>query len=307
MGVALVTGVNGQDGSYLAAKLQELDWDVVGIGRQPAPSPQVAPCLARYLPFDVSNAAALSATLYAVRPDMVFHAAAVHGSSGLVYESNWREVHEVNTIATHACLEFCRTDRDCAFFLFSSAKVFELRGRISEASPRRGECIYSITKEAATALVHYYRKMRAVRGSVLWFFNHDSKRRSDTYFLPTLCKMLRGIVDSKEFTPVNSVDFWCDWGHAQEYMELLARHAGKLAGHDFIFATGETVLARDVASDLFSRFGVDPAKYFPASGGPASRVPPWHADVGRLRTAIGTSPTRRATDICLEILGAPHA
>lgn len=307
MGVALVTGVNGQDGSYLAAKLQELDWEVVGIGRQPAAAVHVAPWLARYIPLDLGNAEALSATLSAIRPAMVFHAAAVNGSSGFAYESNWKEVHSVNTLATHACLECCRAEPDSAFFLFSSAKVFELRGRISEGSPHRGECIYSITKEAAAALVHYYRKMHAVRASVLWFFNHDSQRRPDTYFLPRLCKMLRAIIDGKEFTRVNSVDFWCDWGHAEEYMELLARHAGKLAGYDYIFASGETVWARDVASDLFSRFGDDSARYLPASGAPRSCVPPWQADVGRLRTAVGTSPRRRAADICIEILGAPHA
>ncbi|MFN3077959.1 MAG: GDP-mannose 4,6-dehydratase, partial [Alphaproteobacteria bacterium] len=91
---ALVLGVNGQDGSYLAEALLRRGYEVAGCGRQAQSRylPESTTARFRYHRLDLTDAPALEGLLTALDPDVVFHFAAIHGAAGFAYEPLWGDV-----------------------------------------------------------------------------------------------------------------------------------------------------------------------------------------------------------------------
>lgn len=309
---ALVLGVNGQDGSFLAESLLARGWAVHGVGRQAGSRwVEEAPGY-RYHALDLNNTEALSTLLRTLRPEFVFHVAAVHGASGFSYEDHWREAHGVNTLAAHAALEYLRKERPDGVMIYaSSSKAFGLAmpDVVSESSPRQSTCIYSTTKNAATDLIAYYRQRHGLRASVVWTFNHESARRGDGYFIPRIVDTLaRSIVDPGFVGRIGTLQFASDWGDAAEYMDIVADIAEKVPGRDFILATGTTWVARDVVDRLFQRYGLRFAEHLvEQQAAPAGNLPlAWHADLSTLSGALGRTPRRSILEVCDTILRTNH-
>jgi len=175
MASALILGVNGQDGSYLAECLLTRGFAVLGVGRQAASRWVEAPGF-RYAAIDLADAMALDELLVAEKPDEIYHLAAVHGPAGYPYEAIWQSALAVNLGALHVCLEHIRTRAKLSrLFYASSVKVFGENppAVIDEETPRVSDCLYGITKNAAFDLVRYYRARYDVWGSVGIFSNHD--------------------------------------------------------------------------------------------------------------------------------------
>ncbi len=306
---ALVLGVNGQDGSYLAESLLENGWQVCGLARQPSPAPFVD-ARVRYIAHDLSDVDIFAQRLAGLAPQAVFHAAAVHGPAGFAYENVCQQAHAVNTLCAHATLEYARRhDPALRFFYFSSSKVFgSLAGRtIREDTPRVSGCIYSATKNCATDLVQHYRQHFGLAASVLWFFHHESPRRRAGYFIPTMVAHLaRACADRHYQSPVHSLDFWSDWGDAQEYMRMLAKIADQAPGQDLIFATGRSLHARNLVDKLFAAYGLNYREHLveaPSTAPDASQ--PWQVDIAELTRAFGRAPTQSVLDTCARMLESP--
>lgn len=304
---ALVLGVNGQDGSYLAQHLADAGWSVHGVGRQAALRWGQPHSNLIYHSVDLSDADVLWQTLDGVRPDAVFHFAAIHGSAGFSYEEHWRDVHAVNLVAAHAVLEYQRVLRpDSRFVYASSSKVFgdSLPALVSEACPRYSQCIYTTTKNAATDLIVYYRKRHAAKASVVWTFNHESPRRGSSYFLPKVVDALaKALIDPSHVAEIATLGFWGDWGDANEYMHLIAHLPEASVGQDLVFATGCTTWASDFVDELFSGFGLDWRKHlvekFPHEG---ERPVSWKVDTSRLQSLCNGGPRRSVLEIALDML-----
>ncbi|MGB7599404.1 MAG: GDP-mannose 4,6-dehydratase, partial [Candidatus Sulfotelmatobacter sp.] len=246
-------GVNGQDGSYLAEVLIARGYAVTGAARQ-ASSRWVDPTRFRYTALDVSGVARLDQLLSEVRPDEIYHMAAIHGSAGRAYEADWREALALNVGSVHTCLEHMR--RHCPetrLFYPSSVKAFGANPPpvIDEKTPRVSDCLYGITKNAAAELIHYYRARHGIFAAIGYYFNHDSPRRSDSYFLPRLAGRIAAQPGQREDAPeIATLDFWCDWGSSGEFMELTADLLQTDSACDAIFATGRPVYATALAADL---------------------------------------------------------
>lgn len=313
---ALVVGVNGQDGSYLAERLAHNQWRVVGTGRQGQPRAEVAGRLAHYSPLDLTDTAAFQRLLEAQQPDAIFFAAAVHGAAGYDYESVWLSAHQVNTLALHAALEHARIRKGSPagpvqVVYFGSAKMFgELAGRsVHEGAARVSSCIYSITKNAGADLVQYYRAAHGVSAGVVWLFNHESIRRPPQFFAMQVVQALaRSLQDKRHAVTLNTLDFWCDWGHAQEYMALVADHCDALRGHDVVLATGRTVWARDVVTELFAWHGLSVGDHIRTTTRRDKLLSTqWQADTARLQRLAGTRPTLWGVEVFQEILRSSPA
>jgi NAD(P)-dependent dehydrogenase (short-subunit alcohol dehydrogenase family) len=136
----LVLGVNGQDGSYLAQHLLSRNCSVIGVGRQ-ANSRWIGKGDGfSYSPLDLGDVSKISSFLDDCKPDLIFHFAAVHGAAGFSYEEKWVDVHNVNTLTTHAVLEYLRRRMPQGALIFaSSSKAFgsTLPPIISESSERK--------------------------------------------------------------------------------------------------------------------------------------------------------------------------
>lgn len=304
MKTALVLGVNGQDGSYLAEVLIERGYDVTGVARQAA-SRWIDPKRFRYIALDVAEASPLDALLAERRPDEIYHMAAVHGSAGYAYEAGWRAALAVNVGCIHTCLEHMRMrSPDARLFYPSSVKAFGAHPpqQISEATPRVSDCLYSLTKNTATELIHYYRRQHRAFACVGYYFNHDSPRRPDSYFLPRLAARLAADLRQTGVAPnIASLDFWCDWGSSREFAEMTVDLLQTETPEDVIMATGQPAYAATLAADLATAAGLA------CDGAPVpSSEAPFRADLTKLRAVVGRTPHLRAFDVAAGILRERH-
>jgi GDPmannose 4,6-dehydratase len=305
MKTALVLGVNGQDGSYLAEILIQRGYSVTGVGRQTA-SRWVDPDLFHYIALDAAEWPGLDVALAEAMPDEIYHFAAIHGSAGHSYEAGWRDALALNVGSVHTCLEHIRNRRrDTRLFYPSSLKVFGASppALIDEDTPRLSNCLYSITKNAATDLIHYYRREHDIWGSIGYYFNHDSPRRPDSYFLPRLANRIAAQLGQRPVVPdVLTLDFWCDWGSSKEFMELTADLLQADGPGDVVIATGQPVHAAALAAELAQSVGVASPDKAEIEYGEA----PFRADLTRLHGAIGRLPSQRAIDVAGWILRERH-
>mgnify|MGYP002004465478 FL=1 len=306
--LSLVLGVNGQDGSYLAESLLERGRRVVGVGRQEA---------SRYVPnsenfsyrqLDIANIKGLVLLLNELLPNKIFHVAAIHGSHGFNYEEKWLEAHSVNTLTVHAILEYLRcADDDGSLIYLSSSKAFSLPlpALVSETSERKSSCIYSITKNTATDLVHYYRSAHGISASVLWTFNHESERRGQEYFIPRIVNCLASAIENPEHSEeIFTLNFYADWSDASELMDIVII-AGDICPHeDFIFASGEVTFARDLVKSLFAKFGLDYRNHVMEKTSDEVTVVGWQADISKMGVLLGVEPRLSIYDTCLNLLAA---
>jgi GDPmannose 4,6-dehydratase len=298
MKVALVLGVNGQDGSYLAEELLARGHEVTGVGRETT-SRWVDPKRFRYLELNIGDHSALDGALDALRPQAIYHLAAVHGPAGHPYEAVWRDALAVNLAALHVCLEHLRTrSPDARLFYPSSLKAFGSHPppQINEETPRVSDCLYGITKNAAYDLIRFYRTWHALWVSSGFFFNHDSPRRPENFFLPRLAAGLAAKRQGSEAPTPTTLDFWCDWGSSREFMGLVADLMQGEAPTDLVFATGRPVYAAALAGRLARAAGLQD------SSPPAAGDPPFCADLRRIRAMLGRAPQEDAFEVAAWIL-----
>lgn len=302
---ALVLGVNGQDGSYLTEVLLESGHAVTGVALQ-SESRWVDAARFNYVQLDSADEDALRGLLRRTMPDQIYHMAAIHGPAGYTYESEWREALALNVGSVHTCLEHIRVSSPATrLFYPSSIKVFgnPPPSEIDEATPRVASCLYSITKNAATELVHYYRQHHGSWACVSYYFNHDSPRRPDTYFLPRLAAQVAGSLRKDVSSPsVANLDFWCDWGSSREFMEMTVDLLRLESPRDVVMATGQPVYAADLARDLAASVG---APIVPL-GMRTQNAPPVRARLEGLQTAIGRIPRCGALEVAKWILADRH-
>jgi GDPmannose 4,6-dehydratase len=237
---------------------------------------------------------------------VVFHLAAIHSSAdGPPYEERFAELIEINTISLHETLEALRALGTGARIVYaSSAKVFgaDLPARVIETTGFRTDCLYALSQNAAHDLIVYYRRVHALPGTVLFFFNHESELRPPDFFIPKLVAGLaRAMRDRSATVELATLDFHGDWGSAEEYMDIAIDVAERAPGMDLIVATGRAIHARDLAEKLFAAAGLDFRDHiFELSGAPGQGA--FQADLTRLNDAIGRVPVTTVFDVCLRIL-----
>ena len=308
---ALVIGVNGQDGSYLAGHLLAQGWDVTGLGRQPASRYVADQKGFRYAELDLTRPRALAELLQDSRPDRIYHVAAIHGAAGFIYEDTWQDALAVNLGTVQVCLEYIRLTVPAARLLYaSSLKAFGARppAVINEETPRLSTCLYSITKNAATDLIGYYRKQHGARATVLYLFNHESPRRPGHFVLPRMVQLLaQSIGGASPAGSLRSLDFMCDWGSSAEYMELGSRLLEDERNQDYVMATGRTWTGEEFITALFERAGLDWRRHVTLEQSPSdTAVTSYKAEMARMAGVLGHGPRQSAIDVAAWILRENH-
>ncbi len=308
---ALVIGVNGQDGAYLAEHLLGQGVTVTGIGRQPAPRHVAAQPGFAYRQLDLAAPGDLPRLLAETAADEIYYLAAVHGAAGFAYEAEWQAALQVNLGSLQLCLEHLRRHAPvCRLLYASSVKSFGEPPPpvVSETTPRASHCLYAITKNAATDLIGYYRARHDLRASVLFLFNHESPRRPAHYFMPRLVELLARALRGEPPGPaLRSLDFACDWGSSLEYMQLARALLARPDNQDYVLATGRTWTGRDFTEALFARAGLDWQDHVQLEEPPGTRsFPTCQADISRLRAVLGAGPQVSALDVAAWILEVNH-
>ena len=262
MGRALVLGVNGQDGSYLAQALLQRNDHVVGVGRQPNSRYVDDHPRFTYTAADLADERQVEALVRAVAPERIYHFAAVHGptGSGFTYEPVFADMLRVNVGALQIALEHARNrNRSARIFYAGSSKVFPgpLAGQIDESTPTKVSCLYTLGKLAARDLMRLYLRDHDVHATNLILFNHDSPRRPRDYLLPMIAQTIaRAKVDPRHVLRVRTLDFWADWSAADELMQIVADLSAAPFVPELILASGKPVYARAAVAALFASHGL---------------------------------------------------
>jgi len=306
---ALVLGVNGQDGSYLAESLLRRGYQVSGVGRQSQSRYTPISPLFQYAALDLANRDALCAFVSDFRPDIAFHVAAIHGSAGSTYEISFSEMMKVNTDALHVLLEYARLENPKLRTIYAnSLKIFPAPhvGQISEASPYRATCLYSISKIASLELISYYRQKHGIIASNLILFNHESARRGPSYFVPTITRALAAaITDQTAKIEIRTLDFWVDWSAADELMDIAVDVAEKAPNADYIVASGRTWRGREAVAELFARRRLDYRNHLIERLPESDPGAPYFASIEYLARATGRRPIKTIFDIVDSMLPSP--
>jgi GDPmannose 4,6-dehydratase len=268
---ALITGITGQDGSYLADLLLAKGYEVHGIVRQVAlEDPEHRLRRIQHL-LDRLTVHAASIESYAsvhnvvdkVRPDECYHLAA---QSFVAYSfDNEFSTFNTNLNGTHHVLSAIKNlSPECRFYFAGSSEMF---GKVkespqSEETPFHPRSAYGISKVAGFDLARNYREAYNLHASSGILFNHESPRRGYEFVTRKITSGLARIVAGQASNlHLGNLDAKRDWGHAREYVEAMWLMLQQPEGDDYVIATGESHSVREFVDLAFSHVGLNYRDY----------------------------------------------
>lgn len=263
MPIALITGLTGQDGSYLAEQLVAEGIEVHGVVRpgQITLPPWLEPLRDRLRlhPVDLLNPTAVEGLVRLVQPDEVYHLAArSHVGESFADPA---AVLEFNTVGTARLLGAVRSAAPSARFLHAgSAQVFgqPAVSPQTEDTPFRPVNPYGVSKAAACDLVRVVRDGAGVFAVNVFLYNHESPRRPVSFLTRKVCRGVAAIRSGRESELVlGDLSPRRDWGHARDHVRGMRLALRAAQPRDYILATGVAHSVEDWVAAAFGRVGLD--------------------------------------------------
>lgn len=260
---ALITGVTGQDGSYLAEFLLSKGYAVVGMVRR-ASSPnlwRIEHLLSRItlVPADLLDQLSLMRVLETVRPDEVYNLAAMS-----FVPASWDQpmlTGEFNAQGVTRMLEAIRTiNKDIKFYQASSSEMF---GRVretpqTELTPFYPRSPYGVSKVFGHYITVNYRESHGLFACSGILFNHESPRRGLEFVTRkvtnAVAKIKLGLADSLE---LGNLEAHRDWGYAGDYVRAMWLMLQQPQADDYVIATGVSHSVRQLVETAFAHVGID--------------------------------------------------
>ena len=263
--VALICGVSGQDGAYLAKLLLDRGYRVVGTSRDA----QVGSFgnLTRIGVRDRIELASMASNdfrsvvqiLARYEPQEVYHLAG-QSSVGLSFEQPVETLESIS-LSTLNLLEGIRfLGRNTRFYSAGSSECFGDNGdkAADELTPFRPRSPYAVAKAAAFWQVANYREAYGLYACSGILFNHESPFRPERFVTQKIVKAAcRIAAGSKESLQLGNLDIYRDWGWAPEYVDAMSRMLQQDDPQDIVIATGETHVLEDFVSEAFEAVGLD--------------------------------------------------
>lgn len=268
---ALITGITGQDGSYLAELLVSKGYEVHGMVRRVAlEDPEHRLARLRSVKDRVKlHAASLEsyASIYqmvaAIVPDECYHLAA---QSFVTYSFD-DEFSTLNTNinGTHFLLSVVqKIAPHCRFYFAGSSEMFGKAEQVpqNEHTPFHPRSSYGISKVCGFELTRNYREAYQLHASSGILFNHESPRRGFEFVTRKITSGIARILAGKtKELKLGNLDAKRDWGHAREYVYAMWLMLQQPEPDDYVIATGETHSVREFVEAAFSRVDLDYRKY----------------------------------------------
>lgn len=270
--VALITGVTGQDGSYLAGYLLKKGYEVHGVKRK---SSQLNTqridhlyCIIQkkdanfFLHYgDLTDSTALIRIIQQIKPDEIYNLGAqshVQVSFDLPeYTAN------VDGLGTLRCLEAIRILGLQDKVKFYQASTSELYGKVqeipqSEKTPFYPRSPYGVSKLYSYWLTINYRESYGIYACNGILFNHESPLRGETFVTRKVTREVANIaLEKSDCLYIGNLDAQRDWGHAREYVEGMWLMLQQQKSDDYVLATGQTTSVREFIKIAFSNVGID--------------------------------------------------
>lgn len=308
---ALVTGVGGQDGSYLAERLLADCVEVHALVLEADARPAHCPDGVVLHVGDVADVEATRRLVLDLAPDEVYNLAAISSVA-----QSWQEpdlVARVNGLAPVGLLESARLlhdrGRDVRVVQASSAEIFGEPGRTpqDEDTPVRPLNPYGAAKAYAHLAVGVARQ-RDLHASSLVLYNHESPRRPEKFvtrkITSTVAAIARGRADR---LVLGNLDARRDWGWAPDYVDAMVRAARADTARDYVVATGESHSVGDFVAAAFAEAGIEDWQALVDTN--PSLVRPADAtdlvgDSSLARAMLGWSPTIGFTEVVARMVAA---
>jgi GDPmannose 4,6-dehydratase len=303
-GVALVTGITGQDGHYLSRQLLNEGYAVHGVvspnrginGLAEQVSPHTA---------DLTNAESVVNVVDEVKPDVVFHLAAISSVA-----ASWDDPvasTAVNSLSTAALLDGClqaqgRTGRKITVVNASSCEIFAGADDSpqTEATPIRPISPYGAAKAMGHMMCQVYRA-KGLEASNAILYNHESPIRPERFVTRKITKAVAAIAAGRQDRLVlGDLSIKRDWGWAPDYVDAMYRMALHGKGDDFVIATGEAHSIAEFVDAAFAAAGItdwpDLVDSDPELLRPADRAA-MVGDAGKAAAILDWRPTKTFADI----------
>lgn len=269
---ALITGVTGQDGSYLAELLLEKGYEVHGIKRRASlfntdridhiyQSPQAADKNFFLHYGDLSDTSNLTRIIQQVQPDEVYNLGAMsHVAVSFESPEYTADVDALGTLRLLEAIRFLGLEKKTRFY---QASTSELYGLVQETPQRENTPFYPRSPYAVAKLYAYwitvnYREAYGMYACNGILFNHESPRRGETFVTRKITRALANIAQGLEQQLfLGNLDALRDWGHAKDYVHMQWLMLQQDAPEDFVIATGRQYSVRHFVEVAARELGIE--------------------------------------------------
>ena len=316
--VALITGITGQDGSYLAELLLAKGYDVHGVVRRSSTMNRgridhlqhAHPSHAEGSRFvlhygDMTDSGGLNRLVKTVRPDEIYNLAAqshVHVSFDQPEYTG-----DADGLGTTRLLEAIRTaGLPARFYQASTSEMFgSTPPPQNESSPFHPRSPYAAAKLYAHWMTVNYREAHGLFACSGILFNHESPRRGENFVTRKITRGIAQILAGKtDKIRLGNMDSKRDWGHARDYVEAMWLMLQQERADDYVIATGEMRSVREFAERAFAMVGLEWSKHIvedPAYLRPAE-VNELRGDATKARERLGWRPHTTFEQLVVEML-----
>jgi len=256
--IALVVGSSGQDGRILIQKLKLLGYRVLAVSSNSAQFDSVA------IPFcDLSNKTEADDFLSVYRPSVIFHVAAVHGSSdtqNTLIRLRRNSMQECHVGITQNVVSWLISNPSSKFHVALSSQMYQaadLNIRVNESTPTNPQNFYGQTKSEAWDCIREYRGSRDLLISSSILFNHASRYSRKEFVFSQIANQFVDVIEGRRDTfslrnPLASIDI----SSAFEICEVMILNVTQYPAEDFVLASGATTTLSDIIVRVVSNFGI---------------------------------------------------
>ncbi len=269
---SLITGALGQDGSLLGEYLLGLGHEVIGIVRERTGASAAAPAGMRLMSADLADEAATRSLLGALRPNAIYHLAAVHHATQEL-DANcsvdvYRDMLEMNFLATRSLafsmLETCPQAR----LVFAASSQMYSAGstipgaclEVDESTRRHPQTFYGHSKSWSADLLAFLRRESGLHASSAILFNHESPRRQPQFVTRKIARMAAAAAQAGSRggkLELMNIGARVDWSSAADVVRALHLMAQADVAEDYVVASGSLHTVRDVLEIAFRHVGLD--------------------------------------------------
>ena len=260
---ALIIGITGQDGSYLAELLINKSYDVYGMHRRTSTDAfeRIGPIKSKIklVSGDLTDTSSLIRILKEIKPDEVYNL----GSQSFV-PSSWTEPTSTGNITGLGVLRILEAirliDPKIKFYQASSSEMF---GKVQESpqtetTPFYPRSPYGIAKVYGHWITKHYRETYGMHASSGILFNHESPKRGKQFVTRKISHSVAKIkLGYQEYFEIGNLNAKRDWGYARDYVEAMWLMLQQDKSGDYVISTGETHSVREFIKEAFNAVGMD--------------------------------------------------
>jgi GDPmannose 4,6-dehydratase len=257
---ALITGITGQDGSYLAEFLLEKGYEVHGIKRRASlfntervdhiyEDVNVENSRFKLHYGDLTDSSNLTRILSEVQPDEVYNLGAMsHVAVSFEAPEYTADVDAMGTLRLLEAIRFLGLEKKTRFYQASTSELYGLVQEIpqKETTPFHPRSPYAVAKMYAYWITVNYREAYGIYACNGILFNHESPRRGETFVTRKITRGIANIAQGLEdCIYLGNIDSLRDWGHAKDYVRMQWMMLQQDTAEDFVIATGKQISVRE--------------------------------------------------------------